>query len=203
MRSMSSMAGHLTCGGAPCQTDPLGAPPAHGPNVPDSRREQGVAMEQIGMSEEVRELRARMKYFIDNVVIKAEPELDRLAEQGYHPDTGLPMELYEAAEAKGLDTSRGLPGPGDAATRRSVGPIADLQAEAKARGLWVLGHPKEIGGGGLPFMDFVYLNEIIGLSEYGQVAVGSASMQDSIMLHLYASDAQRQRFLQPLVAGDV
>src|SRR6476620_12196388 len=94
------------------------------------------AMAQIGLSDAVRELRGRMKDFIDNVVIKAEPELDRLAEQGYHPDTGLPLELYEAAEAKGLDTSRGLPGPGDAATRRSVGPIADLQAEAKARGLW-------------------------------------------------------------------
>ena len=66
-------------------------------------------MPEIGMSDEVRELRGRMKDFIDNVVIKAEPELDRLAEQGYHPDTGLPLELYEAAEAKGLDTSRGVP----------------------------------------------------------------------------------------------
>ena len=43
----------------------------------------------IGMSDEVRELRARMKDFIDNVVFKAEPELDRLSEHGYHPDTGL------------------------------------------------------------------------------------------------------------------
>jgi acyl-CoA dehydrogenase len=158
-------------------------------------------MPEIGMSDEVRELRGRMKDFIDNVVIKAEPELDRLAEQGYHPETGLPLELYEAAEAKGLDTSRGVPGPGDAATRRSSGPIADLRDEAKARGLWALGHPEEIGGGGLPFMDFVYLNEIIGRSEYGQVAVGSASMQDSIMLHLYASDDQRERYLKPLVDG--
>src|SRR3954454_13039312 len=94
----------------------------------DCRRDRGSAMPEIGMSDEVRELRGRMKDFIDNVVMKAEPELDRLAEQGYHPETGLPLELYEAAEAKGLDTSRGLPGPGDAATRRSVGPIADLQA---------------------------------------------------------------------------
>jgi alkylation response protein AidB-like acyl-CoA dehydrogenase len=52
-------------------------------------------------------------------------------------------------------------------------------------------------------MDFVYLNEIIGRSEYGQVAVGSATMQDSIMLHLYASPEQRDRFLKPLVNGDV
>jgi acyl-CoA dehydrogenase len=157
----------------------------------------------IGMSDEVRELRARMKDFIDNVVFKAEPELERLTESGFHPDTGLPLELHEAAEARGRNTSRGVPGPGDGTNRRTSGVMADLKDEAKARGLWALGHPKEIGGGGVPFMDFVYLNEIIGRSEYGQVAVGSVSMQDSIMLHLYASPEQRERFLEPLVAGDV
>jgi acyl-CoA dehydrogenase len=157
----------------------------------------------IGMSDEVRELRARMKDFIDNVVFKAEPELERQSEHGFHPATGLPLELYEAAEARGEQTSLGVRGPGDAASRRATGLMADLKAEAKARGLWALGHPKEIGGGGLPFMDFVYLNEIIGRSEVGQVAVGSLSMQDSIMLHLYASPEQRDRFLKPLVAGDV
>ena len=69
-----------------------------------------------------------------------------------------------------------MPGPGDAATRRDDRRRwPTCKAEAKARGLWALGHPKEIGGGGLPFMDFVYLNEIIGRSEYGQVAVGSAT----------------------------
>jgi acyl-CoA dehydrogenase len=78
-----------------------------------------------------------------------------------------------------------------------------LKEEAKRRGLWALGHPAEIGGGGLPFMDFVYLNEVIGRSEYGQIAVGTASMQDSIMLHLYASDEQRERWLKPLVNGDI
>ena len=81
--------------------------------------------------------------------------------------------------------------------------LDELKAAAKQRDLWALGHPAEIGGGGLPFMDFVYLNEIIGRSEWGQMAVGSVSMQDSIMLHLYASDEQRERFLKPLVAGDV
>ncbi|HET6909624.1 MAG TPA: acyl-CoA dehydrogenase family protein [Mycobacteriales bacterium] len=81
--------------------------------------------------------------------------------------------------------------------------MEELKAEAKRRDLWALGHPKEIGGGGLPFMDFVYLNEVIGRSELGQMAVGTVSMQDSIMLHLYASDEQRERFLKPLVAGEV
>src|SRR5882757_3992149 len=150
----------------------------------------------IGMSDEVRELRARMKDFIDNVVFKAEPELERQSEHGFHPDTGLPMELYEAAKARGEDTAAGVRGPGTAlAGRRSTGTMAELKAEAKSRGLWALGHPAEIGGGGLPFMDFVYLNEIIGRSEFGQVAVGTATMQDSIMLNLYASAEQRDRFL--------
>lgn len=81
--------------------------------------------------------------------------------------------------------------------------LEELKVEAKRRNLWALGHPAEIGGGGLPFMDFVYLNEIIGRSEYGQVAVGSVSMQDSIMLHLYASAEQRERWLKPLVAGEI
>jgi alkylation response protein AidB-like acyl-CoA dehydrogenase len=161
-------------------------------------------MGSIGMSDEVREIRARMKDFIDDVVSKAEPELDRLAEQGYHPETGIPMELYELAEERGDDPSRGVRGlglEGAMAGRRNRGIIADLKEEAKARGLWALGHPTEIGGGGLPFMDFVYLNEIIGRSEYGQVAVGSATMQDSIMLYLYADEAQRERYLMPMVNG--
>ena len=80
---------------------------------------------------------------------------------------------------------------------------AELKTKAKEAGLWALGHPSEIGGGGLPFMDFVYMNEVIGRSHWGQWAVGSLSMQDSIMLHLYASDEQRERFLKPLVAGEI
>ena len=80
---------------------------------------------------------------------------------------------------------------------------AELKTKAKEAGLWALGHPSEIGGGGLPFMDFVYLNEVIGRSHWGQWAVGSLSMQDSIMLHLYASSEQRERFLEPLVAGEI
>jgi alkylation response protein AidB-like acyl-CoA dehydrogenase len=80
---------------------------------------------------------------------------------------------------------------------------AELKTQAKKSELWALGHPAEIGGGGLPFMDFVYLNEVIGRSHWGSRAVGSLSMQDSIMLHQYASDEQRERFLEPLVAGEI
>ena len=86
---------------------------------------------------------------------------------------------------------------------RSSSAMAELRQRAKDEGLWALGHPAEVGGGGLPFIDFVYLNEVIGRSHWGQVAVGSVSMQDSIMLHRFAGEAQRRRFLDPLVAGDI
>ena len=39
-----------------------------------------------------------------------------------------------------------------------------LMSDAKAQGLWALGHPEEIGGGGLPFMDYVFINEVVGRS---------------------------------------
>jgi len=88
---------------------------------------------------------------------------------------------------------------GDAADQA----MAALKARAKELGLWALGHPAEIGGGDLPFMSFVYMNEIIGRSHYGQQAVGSLSMQDSIMLHLYGTEAQKEQWLRPLVEGDI
>jgi acyl-CoA dehydrogenase len=118
------------------------------------------------LSPELRDLKTRMRSFINDVVVPEEPTL---------------MRDDESSEAT----------------------ASALKQKGKDAGLWALGHPKEIGGGGLPFMDFVYLNEVIGRSHWGQWAVGSLSMQDSIMLHLYASDEQRERFLKPLVAGEV
>ena len=50
-------------------------------------------------------------------------------------------------------------------------------------------------------MDVTGLNEVIGRSFFGQSAVGTWSMQDSIMLHKYANAQQRERWLVPLVAG--
>ena len=81
--------------------------------------------------------------------------------------------------------------------------LANLIAEAKAEGLWALGHPVEIGGQGMPFLEYVYINEVIGRSEYAQRVFGTYSLQDSIMLNQYASPEQREQFLKPLVAGDI
>ncbi|MBM4269671.1 MAG: acyl-CoA dehydrogenase [Deltaproteobacteria bacterium] len=81
--------------------------------------------------------------------------------------------------------------------------LAGLMGEAKKDGLWALGHPKEIGGGGLPFLDYVYVNEVVGRSEHAMIALGTHSLQDSIMLNLHASPEWRERYLRPLVAGEI
>lgn len=81
--------------------------------------------------------------------------------------------------------------------------LRSLMGKAKSEGLWALGHPEEIGGGGLPFMDYVFINEVVGRSEIAMVALGTHSLQDSIMLHRYASDEWRDKYLAPLVAGEV
>jgi acyl-CoA dehydrogenase len=78
-----------------------------------------------------------------------------------------------------------------------------LMQRAKDAGLWALGHPKEIGGGGLPFLDYVYVNEIVGRSEHAMVALGTHSLQDSIMLNMYAGPEWRERYLKPLVEGEI
>jgi len=78
-----------------------------------------------------------------------------------------------------------------------------LMQEAKDAGLWALGHPKEIGGQGMPFLDYVYVNEVIGSSEYAQVCLGTHSLQDSIMLNLHSSPEWRAKYLLPLVQGEI
>ena len=89
---------------------------------------------------------------------------------------------------------------GDDGAREVLG---TLMAEAKAQDLWALGHPRELGGGGLPFLDYVYVNEVIGRAEHAMVALGTHSLQDAIMLDRYASPEWRERYLRPLVAGEV
>ena len=81
--------------------------------------------------------------------------------------------------------------------------MRDLMKTAKEEGLWALGHPKEIGGQGLPFMDYVYVNEIVGRSEVAMVALGTHSLQDSIMLNEFADAEWRGKYLKPLVDGEV
>jgi acyl-CoA dehydrogenase len=91
----------------------------------------------------------------------------------------------------------------DGGGEEAAAALGELQARARSQGLWALGHPAELGGGGLPFRDYVYVNEVQGRSEYGQLALGTFTLQDSLMLHAHASPSQRGRWLEPLVAAEI
>jgi acyl-CoA dehydrogenase len=79
--------------------------------------------------------------------------------------------------------------------------MAELKQIAKDRGIWALGHPASIGGGGMPFMEYVYINEIVGRSYWGTEALGTLSFQDCLMLLEFGTTEQKERWIPPLFDG--
>ncbi len=71
--------------------------------------------------------------------------------------------------------------------------IRQLQAQAKAMGLWALGHPIEIGGQGMPFRDYIYVNEVQGRCELASAVLGTHSLQDCLMFLNHASPELKQQ----------
>lgn len=51
--------------------------------------------------------------------------------------------------------------------------IRAVQALAKKEDIWAIGHPVELGGKGLPFLDYVMVNEVQGRSQLGQLCLGT------------------------------
>lgn len=79
--------------------------------------------------------------------------------------------------------------------------LARLQQEARDAGLWALGHPAELGGGGLSLPDYVVVHVEQGRSEFGPAVFGAASRQDAMTLAKHATDELRERYLTALVEG--
>ncbi|MCK5769905.1 acyl-CoA dehydrogenase family protein [Algiphilus sp.] len=88
----------------------------------------------------------------------------------------------------------------DDATRDAL--LRTLSEQARSAGLWALGHPRELGGGGLSFMAYVRINEVIGRSYWAMLALGTASLQDSLMVWRHGTPAWHERYLRPIVAGE-
>ena len=83
--------------------------------------------------------------------------------------------------------------------------VAQLRHEVKAAGLWAPHVPPDAGGTGTGFLDYAYLNEEIGRTVWGQLVFGCQAPDagNAEILHLFGTDEQRERWLYPLVAGDV
>jgi alkylation response protein AidB-like acyl-CoA dehydrogenase len=78
--------------------------------------------------------------------------------------------------------------------------LSELREQAKAAGLWALGHPREIGGHGLSMRDYLFVNEVIGRSEPAMAVLGTNTLQSALLLHRYATGTMREEILLPFVA---
>ncbi|RMG73733.1 MAG: acyl-CoA dehydrogenase, partial [Chloroflexi bacterium] len=80
-----------------------------------------------------------------------------------------------------------------------------MRAKAKAAGLWAPTMPKELGGMGLNIEEFAPVLEAAGRSLLGPLAIHCAAPDEGNMhlLNAFASEEQRERYLKPLVAGEI
>jgi acyl-CoA dehydrogenase len=83
--------------------------------------------------------------------------------------------------------------------------LAQLQDEVRGLGLWAPHIPPEAGGSGTGFLDYAYLNEHIGRSMFGQLVFGCQAPDagNGEILHMFGTDEQKERWLHPLVAGQI
>lgn len=125
-------------------------------------------------SDKVRDLKARVRAFMAEHVIPAE--------DAYHGHV-------EAA-----------------ATRWSIPPvIEDLKARARAEGLWNLWCPYPEYGAGLKNLEYAPLAEEMGHSHIGAEVFNCNAPDTGNMevLIRYGDDAQKERWLKPLLAGEI
>jgi acyl-CoA dehydrogenase len=130
------------------------------------REKEAIAV--LGMTPEVRELRGRVRAFMDEHIYPNEPVFDR-----------------EDEDAEAL--------------------LKDLRARVKAAGLWAPHIGPEAGGTGRGFLPYVFLNELIGRSVWAPLVFGCQAPDagNAEILNLFGTPEQRERWLRPLVAGDV
>ncbi len=83
--------------------------------------------------------------------------------------------------------------------------IDRLRARVQQMGLWGPAQPKEYGGMGLPLTDFALVSEVLGRSPLGHYVFGchAPDAGNIEILHDHGTPEQKERWLGPLVRGEI
>ena len=83
--------------------------------------------------------------------------------------------------------------------------LAPVQEQVKERGLWAAHLPPELGGQGMGQVRLGLMHEILGSSPIAPLAFGNAAPDsgNSELIALAGTDEQKDRWLYPLLAGDM
>ncbi len=83
--------------------------------------------------------------------------------------------------------------------------LAELRRAVRAAGLWLPQMPAALGGLGLSLQDHGLVSELLGQCPFGHYIFNCQAPDAGNMeiLHKYATPAQQQRFLGPLLAGEI
>ena len=95
--------------------------------------------------------------------------------------------------------------PYDRSNRAARAALKPLQDEVRKRGLWAAHLPAHDGGAGIGQVKLLYINEILGRSDWGPVVFGCQGPDsgNSEILAAFGTEAQKQNYLVPLVNGDL
>jgi alkylation response protein AidB-like acyl-CoA dehydrogenase len=80
-----------------------------------------------------------------------------------------------------------------------------LRRKVRQMGLWAPAQPKEYGGMGLPLTDFALISEVLGQSPLGHYLFGCQAPDagNIEILHEHGTPDQKERWLGPLVRGEI
>jgi alkylation response protein AidB-like acyl-CoA dehydrogenase len=83
--------------------------------------------------------------------------------------------------------------------------LEEKRGRAKELGLWAPFLPRELGGLGLPLVDFAHVSEELGWSPLGHYVVNCQAPDAGNMeiLLRHGTEAQKERFLAPLARGEI
>ena len=83
--------------------------------------------------------------------------------------------------------------------------LEEKRAMVKNMELWAPNHPREYGGMGLDLVDHGFVSEALGRTPLGHYVFGCQAPDagNIEILYLYGTDEQKEKYLKPLVEGNI